>query len=258
MVEQEQAVTVGVDAVVSELLAEADAPKDTTGQPGRFRPVTWCCLAAVVVMLALGVMGGAAAVLWFIQAGIIGLGLLVAGIRDLTTPSPRGRDTARQAARCHVKWLRYGDWKRAHSCVKPETLPETESLPRIDKLRIVPEQATRRTVYGFKRYWKAIIGSKDGMVRQLRGAKLSPLSAREGDCVRTTATLTVEVYSSMVYAWLLLGAIPAVIAYLVVRKRVRVEIELLLYRHRSQWWVVPGTPRGPDEGPSLPEARIRS
>ena len=187
---------------------------------------------------------------------VFGLSFLVAFVNDLRIPAVRGRESARDAALCFVRSLRIGSWRRAYACVQPSTLPEREMLPVIERLRIVPAQVSRRTRGGFTQYWKAVLCRRDGIIRTARGAKLSKLETRAGQCVRVTATLRVEVYSATIYLWLLVGMLPLIVAYLVTRKKAQVHLELLLYRHRSQWWVLASQPTDAEGRPELPAARV--
>ncbi|GAB4537246.1 MAG: hypothetical protein Tsb0020_51880 [Haliangiales bacterium] len=229
---------------------------DRTGQPGRFRAqtivaagLTGLCVLAVVVASDLVVLA-------FLCGAPAFLMMLGWGGRDLITPSVRGRQTPDQAARCYLEWLRHGAWSRAFACIKPETLPSEEALPNIEQLRVAPATVSRQTLSGFKRYWRALLRPGNGVMRIPRRIELRKIQSWERDLIHTTAILTVEVYSPLAYLGLLFGILPVMITYLIARKRVRVELDLTLYQHRRQWWVVPGVPRQPAQRPKLPRARV--
>ena len=249
--------TVSVPDAVHQLVASAAEPRGPGRQPGRFRIRTYALGVLTVAGVSLMVAGGVDTYLLGVLLALpCGIGFLVAFINDLLIPAPNKRQTARQAALCFVKSLRMGSWRRAYACVQPSTFPQAEMLPMIERLRIVPSQTSRRTLWGFTNYWKAVLRPRDGMVRLPRKVKLSKLETRSGECVRMTATFRVEIYAATTYLWLLLGLIPLIIAYLIVRKKVTVHVDLLLYRHRSQWWVLASPPRGIEGQAVVPTARI--
>ncbi len=241
---------------VARLTAEESAPIDLTGQPGRFRArtlvaagLTGLCVLAVFVAGDMAILP--------VLCGVISLLMMLGwGGRDLITPSVRERQTPDQAARCYLEWLRHGAWSRAFACIKPETLPSEETLPSMELLRVAPVTVSRQTLSGFTRYWKALLRPGNGVVRTPRNIELREIQSWERGLIHTTATLTVEVYSPLAYLGLLFGILPVFITYLIVRKQVRVELDLTLYQHRSQWWVVPGVPRQPAQRPKLPRARV--
>jgi len=223
-----------------ELVAQAAEPVDLVDQPGKIRTSTKIfggILAASIATLVAS--SGAAA--GFAVAGLIvaGLGSLVSLSNDLAVPSVRRRREAREAAQCYAQALRRRHWKKAYACIQPQTRPASITLPKLLNLGVMPDQASFSTAKGFKKYWKAIVSSKGGTIRSTRKVWISEPEVH-GDLATAQMIMYVEKYPTWIVLTCLLWMLPALILYVVVRKTIVIESEVRLFRHKSQWWVLPG------------------
>jgi hypothetical protein len=243
------------DERVRKLISEADDPPETCGQPGKMRPVTLVfaiLTAACFVPLFFEEQG-------FIIFGIImgvalGLASITMVITDLVVPSPKGRGTAQEAAACFLKSIRFGHWAKGHSCLSPIALEKHKALsPDIAEINAVGFYNDLGSRRGFKRYWAAFTRALGTTVRRITGVRwtIEPMGDR---LARVRTHMSIEHYNSLILLTILAGVLIVVIVYLCVRKTHLYTFDLLLVKHKSQWWVLTGEPnsmidrgyRGPD------------
>lgn len=230
-----------MQADLLELAAEADAPADTRGQPGKFRLrffiVTVLAGASLLTAFMRSTFGADAAgiaVVLFVVLLVIWLVML---IRDLLVPSARARRTSQAAVRCFFMALKYGRFDVAHACISPvgrKTVP----FPHTRELIVRHGEANLDTKSGVKSYWRAIARSTWDTVRVMATPVIA-VTAKD-KLHRCRVTLNITHFPAWVYLGLLLGVLPALILQLVMQKKYTATFDVTVHQYRSQWWVVTG------------------
>jgi hypothetical protein len=243
---------------MNELVKEAEAPADVKAQPGKIRTASWIFLGLTVVSLAVAVIMGPGdrssdhrgffALMVFSTCffGLFALGFLIS---DALVPGVRARRKPYEAVECFVKSVRRRSWSRAQACVHPDTRSASALVPRLYELDVTPRETSFQTTSGFKRYWKAIFFPSGGTVRRIMSMEIGEAIEAGPDRARATVLFQVERFPALAYLGLLGGLLPLLIIYMITRKRVTVELQLTLFKHRSQWWVLPGEPVEPAANP---------
>jgi hypothetical protein len=234
-----------VEAALDALASQADVPATVAGQPGRFRVITWILIALAVplcaafrvepVLITLMPLG--------VVAFVVGLILFFA---DVDQPSPRGRRTEWDAARCYLRAAARGRFRIAHACLAHTARRREVEPPRVPELEVDAAPAAFATPHGLRAYWRAFTAPARGFGLYRRVAQLHILQV---DAVRPNvavawADLTVEYYPSVALLGLLLGLIPGLVLIMVLRDTRALRFPLALVKHRSQWWVVTGEAYG--------------
>jgi|GEM_PF-6863077 len=230
------------------------------GQPGRVRTATIVLAVAFAVSVAIAALAsGGLAVLGGFLATVLFIAALVALSRDLRIPAPRDRSTPRKAASCWAKALRFGQYGKAFHCHHPDLLPEELWTDAMPTLFVGAKQHSLVTFAGFKAMWKSFFGPTGSTNRVVRNVFVGDPVVQD-DVAECQVMIEVVRYSSWVYAGLLGGVLPVLLLYLVNRRIGVVGVNLQLFRHGSQWWVVPPIPEETTQArpaPRVPVARVQ-
>lgn len=208
---------------IQSLVAEANTPLNLSKQPNTFRSRT-----LLATGLSLGIFGTFYAGLTTAPISFI-IGVFIAPFAlgflalDLLQPTVRGRRTAKKAANCFLKSLKAKRWKNAFACIHPELLSKKSRLPKLLVLEVMPEEVNLSEFSGFKQYWKTILGMR----------------IPHRDCTKTWFELVDQQENTSTAQCIL---------YVRMKTsgettRVPLELRLGLYKHASQWWIVPGHPK---------------
>jgi len=230
-----------ISSLVTTLVRQANEPAETNEQVGKFRLVTKIVsgiMGASIAAAMAGLMPG----LTITMAVAFGLGALTALSNDLNVPSPRKRKTAKSALKTFGRSLKLGHWPKAHACLHPATLEKSTPKPRLISLEVMEGPGSFTTVKDFKKFWTSILQGKGAITRFPRKVLLSE-PVVEGDYATANILLYVERFSRWTYLGLLLGLFPAVIIYMINRKTIPLEIKVEMFRHKSQWWLLPQAPK---------------
>ena len=236
-----------LDRIVGPLMAQADDKAETETQPGKFRTITWVWLAVLVVsgvMIATGIE--AAMVFGTTMAIIFGLIFVVSFGNDLHIPSPRGRATLKSTMNCFFRGIKTGHWKKARACLSPVGLSTEAAPPKIKDMKIKTETLTFETLSGFKQYWKSFTRPNGTQNRSIvsytwNADELDP------NLVRIRGSLKISRYPQWIIILILINLPILVIVYFCVRKSAILDFDLLMVRHRSQWWVLTGALNSPTD-----------
>jgi hypothetical protein len=243
-----------------EQLAAAGEPADTRGQPGKFRTSTWVLtllLAGSITLTALAPRGSDAPLVFGVL-GIIVFGLvwLFLFLNDLAFPSVKGRSTPLEGVQCFLKAVRYGRWKSAFACLSPMARRKSQVvIPQIPELDCQGGVSNFMSAGGVKQYWQSIARPTPGFGTFRRVSKLRIYGDDQGDerIRRYRVSLTIEYYPQWIILTVLIALLLTLILYLVLRKYHTLEFDVVVYRHKSQWWVLTGEYDLPLDGAAFRE-----
>ena len=224
---------------IQTLIAAAEQPADTTGQPSSFRPVTVVMTAIVVLSLAMVPLGEGARALGVVLGVLFGTIWLVVFFGDLFFPGPRGRRDPRKAMKCYFKGVQQGRWKVVHACLAPFARNKNIATPTVAALDAISTPAQMSSVAGVKAYWKSLIRNSHGKTRRLYQYRFHPLGGDER-IHYYQVELNIDSYPSVIVLGILVGVLPLLILYMLTRKPVKRTFHVVVIKHRSQWWLVSG------------------
>lgn len=258
---------------ISKLTAAADEPADLTGQPGKFRTWTWITTAVSAGSAAwLGWViatdeGGSPAIIVPIVLCIaFGLAWMILFFTDVGCPSPRGRATPRAAFNAYLGAVKIRRWKAAHACLSPaaRTGPPVE-IPEIPEIGSDGGTTTFESTAGLAAYWRSMThySGSFGQFRRITRVGVAEVSSPAPNVIRLSVSISIERYPQ----WLILailggviGIVVILVLYYLLRKTWTAEFDCVVYKHRSQWWLLTGQidspldrhvfPHDTPEGPS--------
>lgn len=228
-----------VEAVAAELApltAEADAEQDYTGQPVKVRLAT--ILAFVLWPVVIGVLGAVTGIPAI--GSVIGTLMFIAAIamlvNDLMHPGARGRRTPEQAVRCYLHNARFGKWRAAHAALGPPAR-DVARTPAAPLLKAVATPVSLGTPAGVKSYWRAFARGRGRSVSQIQVAEVRRVS---NDVQVCRVLLQVSSYPLWALVFLLAGLLPGLVLLIVLSKQWSTAYEVIVYRHKRQWWLHSG------------------
>ena len=223
--------------LIQELVAQAQDPPQLLAQPGKFAAVTWLLAGGAALCGIAGAIGVAPRLT--LPFALVLAGLAAASfVDDLLLPSPRDRRSAHEAATCFGRAIHRHRWPNAYACLYRVESRDQVKIPELPLLAVPAGETSLSTLGGFKRYWKAIVRGSGSTIRVCRKAEISMLRV-DGDHATGCMTLTVERASSWTWLGLVLGLVPALLIYKATARPIAVEYRIVLFRHRSQWWMLP-------------------
>jgi len=243
------------DAAVEALVKHASEAPLVEGQPARIRVRTMATGAATALLGGAALVGAAPLVSAVLAVGT-GVGAVVCLSHDLEIPAPRERHTPKQAATCFAKALRRGQFAKAYSCCHPETLAERVNVPEIERLGLKGDSSSWQRLQAFEKFWKVLLRGGGSSVRYCHKVIVDE-PVVDGERASVRVTFKMIRYSTWVYLGLAGGVLPMALLYLLNRKSGDVECRLDLFRHRSQWWVLPSSPYDASGPRQLAPAKAR-
>lgn len=234
------------------LTVEADAPADTRSQPGKISVGTLILSLLSIASVLTAVFGGmrnnepllVTGVVFSIVFGLFWL--FVLGV-DLSVPSSRGRQTGRKAVKCYLQAVRYRRWRTAWACLSPiaRSRPEV-AIPHFPGLNEPGRYSSFSTSGGLAAYWRYLIHTTSmGTARRILRYTLEPRDSTDPNIQRFHVSMKVEYYPSWIWLLILVALLLAVLVYLIVRRTIHLDFDMVVYKHRSQWWILTGEAGSP-------------
>ncbi|HLG41893.1 MAG TPA: hypothetical protein VI643_00915 [Planctomycetota bacterium] len=235
---------------IAKLTEAAEEPPDLTGQPAKFRISTRIVSALLAanaswlgIVIAMGDGGSPVVVAPILLCIGFGIAWLILFFTDVGCPSPRGRATARAAVLCYLNAVKIRRWKAAFACLSPSARsnPEVE-IPEIPEIGSEGGMTTFASPSGLAAYWKSLthyVGSL-GAYRRIARLRIEETSPAAPNVERLRVMISIEHYPQWIILTILLGVIFPIILYFVLRKKWETDFDCVVYKHRSQWWVLTG------------------
>jgi hypothetical protein len=205
-----------VEEVLAIATADADAPADRAGQPGRLGRGSIVFLILSILCVAFLATGESWAVMGIAFGLLIFPIFIVVAIRDLLAPNPRGRATSEQAVACYLKSVRRERYKAAWACLSEQARNNDVPLPTKPNEPVSPQTTTLRDSTSVKTYWRSLCGkpgSFDTSRRRIAALKIGPAQG-SGPVRRHVVGFRVAFFDF--------------------------EFPLVTFKHRSQWWLLTG------------------
>jgi hypothetical protein len=167
---------------------------------------------------------------------------LVLLIQDLLLRSPENLTTPRAAYETWIKCLREKRWAYAHGLVVPRGREGERRRPAGVSFAVDSPK-------GFAAYWRRLLHSGALTVRTF-GLGSIHVEETGPDTAVAGCVLRVTTYPAWVSLLLLCYVVPAVVAWLVLRKTEEVALDVALLRVDGRWYLLDAAPIPPaDRGP---------
>ncbi len=238
---------------IEKLAAGADEPADRTGQPGKFRVMTWivtALLAASVAWMAWSLKtspdGDPIVVIPIIMVIAFGLAWMILFFTDLASASPKDRATAAAAVRAYFDAVKLRRWKAAFTCLSPIARSHSEvEIPEISEIASAGGEADFRTPAGLKTYWKSLTHYSGGFgaYRRIVGLGIGEPSPIAPNVERLNVSFSIESYPQWIILTIfggVIGIVILIVLYFALRKRWEADFDVVAIKHRSQWWLLTG------------------
>ena len=227
--------------MMTELTAEATAPPDLTDQPGRFRTashVVGLITVACILATAFGRDESLRILSGFLAAMFALFALLFYG-SDLVSPAVRNRRTGLAAVKCYFGAVRWRRWQSALCCLSTIARRRPAAMPSLPELDCSSFETTFISAKEVKRYWMPLAHSKGGRTRRITALRYRPILV-EPTVERYWVDIDIEHYPSLIMLLILVGVLPYLIAYLIVRRTQSLSFPITVLKYRSQWWLLSG------------------
>jgi hypothetical protein len=241
-----------LDGPMEALASTADAPAETRGQPGRLRASTWFVIALTVLCLAMIPAGDALAGLGIVFGIIFFIIALAMFSNDMRIPGARGRTRPEDALKCYFRAVQGRRWKVAMACLSPMARERKVQVPLIPELQTSPVMLMRISPEQLKEYWRTIAHAGNSLTRWIKRIDTIPIST-EGNIHVYRVTLSIEYYPTLILLGILGGLLPLLILWLALRKTYVLTCNVVVYKHKSQWWLLSG-----ELPPALPRAYVHA
>lgn len=224
---------------IQSLIAGAEQPADTTGQPTRFRTTTVVFTVLVLMCLAVIPLGEDGRMMGILLGILFGFFWLVFFLNDLLFPGPRRRRNSKSALKCYFKGVQQARWKAAFACLAPFARNKNIVTPAVAALDAISIPAQMSSHAGVKAYWKSLIRNSHGKTRRLQSYRLTYIGGdHRVHCYRVE--MKIDSYPTLIVLGVLVGVLPLLLLYLLTRKPVKRTFDVVVVKHRSQWWLVSG------------------
>ncbi len=250
----------GVLAAELSLAIERDTREDAAQgrfdpEPGtafrRFRTITIVVGAVLTVGLVLiAVTWGKAAsspaltTTGWVASIVCVIPFLVLGIHDLLLKSPERLTTPRSVYETYVKCIREKRWSYGLSLVVPRGREGERRRPAIEAIKVTEGSFAVDTPEGFSSFWNEILHSGGPVIRTFRAGAIH-LDETGPDTAVAGCNLKVTAYPRWVSLLVLCYLLPAVIAYLILRKTEEIPLDMPLMKVKGRWYVVDAVPAIP-------------